>query len=207
MSTHLDRFNKNIQRVDNLCDIFDLVKNTSNRPTVKEADVLRAAVVFLHSAMEDYLRGVLTEYLPEYDNQNLEHIILYQEDVRTNKFSLGMLKKHSNLSVSELIHKSVEQQMSYTSFNNVKDIVGWLKRIGISSIDGTVVNLEQLDTTINRRHKIVHEMDANQQAGSGNHNAASINSQTVKAWRDNIINLINYIEGQLSNFNSDNEAN
>lgn len=71
MSTHLDRFDRNIQRVDNLCNIFQIVKETSNRPTVKEADVLRAAVVFLHSALEDYLRGVLTEYLPLLDSKKL----------------------------------------------------------------------------------------------------------------------------------------
>lgn len=196
MSTHLDRFNRNIQRVDNLCNIFEVVKSTSNRPTVKEADVLRAAVVFLHSAMEDYLRGVLTEYLPERDTKNLENIALYQTDGRPGKFSLGMLKQHSELTVSELIKNSIEEQMRHTSFNDTTDISGWMTRIGISTNDASV-DLAQLNTTITRRHKIVHEVDANQQSGRGFHNAASINLQTVKAWETNVIAFVNLIESQL----------
>ncbi len=196
MSTHLDRFNRNIQRVDNLCGIFEVVKATPNRPTVKEADVLRAAVVFLHSAMEDYLRGVLTEYLPERDTKNLEGIALYQNEGRAAKFSLGTLKPHSELTVSELIKKSIEEQMNHTSFNDTTDIFGWMSRIGITT-NSTDVDLAQLNTTIKRRHKIVHEVDANQQSGRGYHNAASINLQTVKAWESNVICFVNLIESQL----------
>jgi len=196
MSTHLERFDRNIQRVDNLCDIFEFVKATPKRPTVKEADVLRAAVVFLHSAMEDYLRGVLTEYLPELDNRNLENIALFQNDGRPSKFTLGTLKSHSNLTVSELIEKSVEEQMKHTSFNDTSDIAGWLSRISIST-NSNDVDLAQLNVTIKRRHKIVHEVDANQQSGRGYHNAASINLQTVRAWETNVIAFVNLIESQL----------
>lgn len=196
MSAHLDRFDRNIQRVDNLCHIFEVVKDMPNRPTVKEADVLRAAVVFQHSAMEDYVRGVLTEYLPVYDNRNLDNIGLYETDGRATKFTLGMLRAHSELTVSELIQKSVGQQMSYTSFNDTSEIAGWLGRIGISASDPSV-DLSQLNVTIKRRHKIVHEMDANQVTGRGNHNAASINLPTVKAWEANVIAFVNLVESQL----------
>ena len=158
---------------------------------------MRSAVVFLHSAMEDYVRGVLTEYLPAHDNRNLENIGLYETDGRQNKFTLGMLKVHGDLTVSELIQKSVGQQMSYTSFNDTSEIAGWLGRIGISVSDPSV-DLSQLNTTIKRRHKIVHEMDANQVTGRGNHNAASINLPTVKAWKENVIAFVNLIERQLS---------
>ncbi len=196
MSAHLERFDRNIQRVDNLCEIFEIVKATPNRPTVKEADILRSAVVFLHSAMEDYLRGVLTEYLPEHDSKKLENIGLYQTDSRAGKFSLGVLSNYRDLQVSDLIYKSVEQQMSFTSFNDTSDIIAWLNRIGLSAFDPSV-DLAQLNITIKRRHKIVHEMDANQNSGKGNHCAASINHSTVKAWENNVIALVNLIEKQL----------
>ena len=65
MSIHLDRFNRNLARVDSLCGLFEQTKQSTHRATVKEADILRAAVVFLHSALEDYLRGVITEWLPQ----------------------------------------------------------------------------------------------------------------------------------------------
>ena len=64
MSSHLDKFNLNIARVDNLCNLFKTVKESKKRPTVKEGDILRAAVVFLHSALEIYLRCIIAEWLP-----------------------------------------------------------------------------------------------------------------------------------------------
>ena len=60
MSESFNRFDRNIQRVDNLCKLFEQAKASPNRPTVEEADILRAAVVFLHSILEDYLRGILS---------------------------------------------------------------------------------------------------------------------------------------------------
>lgn len=197
MSEIFERFDRNIQRVDNLCNIFSAVKSSPKRPTVKEADVLRAAVVFLHSAMEDYLRSVLTEYLPDHDTKSLDNIALYQNEGRACKFSLGALTAHGHLSVSDLIKKSVEEQMRHTSFNDTNDIAGWLSRININ-INCPSVDLAQLNTTIKRRHKIVHEVDANQMGGRGNHNATSLNLQTVKAWETNVISFVNHIESQLS---------
>ncbi len=199
MSTHFDRFEQNIQRVDNLCNIFNAVKETHNRPTIKEADILRAAVVFLHSAMEDYLRSVLIEHLPKHDAKNLDGVALLENEGRASKFNLGVLKQYSDLSVSELISKSVEEQMRHTSFNDTTDIMGWLGRIGLPT-NTHGIDLSQLNTTIKRRHKIVHEVDANQQSGKGFHSAASINLRTVKAWEKNVIDLINWIESELSNF-------
>ena len=203
MSVHFDRFDRNIQRVDNLCSIFEIVKSTSNRPTVKEADVLRAAIVFLHSALEDYLRGILTELLPVHDTKNLDNIALYQTEGRAAKFSLGALKAYEDLTVSDLIKKSIEEQMHQTSFNDTNDIAGWLNRIGIS-IDDLSVDLAKLNTTIKRRHKIVHEVDANQNSGRGNHNAASINLLTVKSWEENVIAFVNSIEVKINEITSPN---
>ena len=64
MSSHLDRFDQNIARVDNLCNLFETVKESKKRPTVKEGDILRAAVVFLHSALENYLRSTIAYLSP-----------------------------------------------------------------------------------------------------------------------------------------------
>ena len=64
MSGQFDRFKQNIARVDNLCILFETVKESKKRPTVKECVILRAAIEFLPSALEIYLRSVIAECLP-----------------------------------------------------------------------------------------------------------------------------------------------
>lgn len=196
MSEQLTRFDRNIARVDNMCELFEQVKQTPKRPTVKEGDILRAAVVFLHSALEDYLRGVLIDWLPIWgDKKAIDGISLLKSENRAEKFYLGTLLEFSDMKVSELISESVRLHMSRVSFNDVQDIATWVNKIGLTLKD--FHDQEAVNNMIKRRHKIVHETDANQKSGQGNHYAASINVQTVKAWETAVVNLVNEIEKQI----------
>ncbi len=67
MSSNKNVFDNNIQRVDGLCDLYDLLisdKKTNKNKGHYYTDILRAATVFLHSAFEEYYRGVITAWLP-----------------------------------------------------------------------------------------------------------------------------------------------
>ena len=87
MSSHLDRFDQNIARVDNLCNLFETVKESKKRPTVKEGDILRAAVVFLHSALENYLRSTIAEWLPKKgDKKAIDGISLPHQKIVPKSF-------------------------------------------------------------------------------------------------------------------------
>lgn len=196
MSESFNRFDRNIQRVDNLCNLFEQAKASPKRPTVKEADILRAAVVFLHSALEDYLRGILSDLLPQIgDEAAINGIALIDTQDRAEKFYMGKLLPYKDKTVASLISDSVRQHMKKVSFNDVTDIASWLKKISVSLND--FHDHDSVNTMIKRRHKIVHEADNNQNSGQGNHFAASINLQTVKAWETSVVNLVNSIEAQL----------
>ena len=54
---------------------------------------------------------------------------------------------------------------------------------------------------IKRRHKIVHETDANQIFGSGNHSATSINKPTTEAWKKDVLIFVRYIEDAITSEN------
>lgn len=199
MSEQLTRFNRNMERVDGLCTLFERVKETRKRPTVKEGDILRAAVVFLHSALEDYLRGILAEWLPtKGDKDAIDGIALLNCANRPEKFFLGTLLNYSNMPVGELIARSVRQYMFRVSFNDMSDIIQWIKKIGLS-LD-SFHDQGSVNTMINRRHRIVHETDANQDSGHGNHYAASINIPTVKAWKTVVTNMVNELEQQIASW-------
>lgn len=133
MSVHLDRFNRNLARVDSLCALFEQTKQSTHRATVKEADILRAAVVFLHSALEDYLRGVITEWLPyKGDVKALDKIALLGTEGRAEKFGLGSLLNYRDKQITDLLSESVEQQMQKVSFNDFTAIDHWAEKIGLN---------------------------------------------------------------------------
>ena len=197
MSNHFDRFDQNIARVDNLCNLFETVKESKNRPTVKEGDILRAAVVFLHSALENYLRSVIAEWLPKKgDKRAIDGISLPTSESRAEKFMLGALLDFSEQKVSDLISAAVQKHMSRISFNDYTDICSWLGKIEIDL--SAFKEQELINNMIKRRHKIVHETDAHQKGGQGNHYATSINMRTVKAWENATINLVNEVEKQIT---------
>lgn len=197
MSEHLVRFDRNIRRVDNLCTLFERAKESPRRPSITEADILRAAVVFLHSSFEDYFRGVLSQWLPiKGDEKALDKISLLNSENRAEKFPLGTLKAFEDMTVAELISKSIQQHMQRVSFNNMTDICTWGKKIGLDFDEFS--EKELVNNMIGRRHKIVHEADANQSSGKGNHQAASINITTVRAWESATINLVSVIDAQIT---------
>ena len=196
MSEHYVRFCRNIGRVDSLKELFERAKKTPGHPTVKEADILRAAVVFLHSALEDYFRGVLSQWIPIRGNEKtLDSISLLGTEGRVEKFLLGSLKAHSQMKVSDLVTESVRQHLQKVSFNNYTDICSWARKIGLDL--GEFHDQELINNMIKRRHMIVHEADANQSSGRGNHKAASINSSTVSAWETATTNLVKIVEKQI----------
>lgn len=196
MSQHFDRFNGNIARVDNLNLLFEHAKETKKRPTVKEADILRASVVFLHSALEDYLRAVLIERIPIVgDKGTIDGIALPDNDGRPKQFLLGQLLQYRAQTVDALINDAVARHMQRVSFNDTTDICSWMQKVSIST-DGFAA-YEKLNNMIVRRHKIVHEADTNPQLGRGYHHATSINLATVSAWRDAVVTFVSYIDEQL----------
>jgi len=196
MSNHIDRFNKNIERVNNLNELFRVAKNTRKRPTIKEADILRASVVFLHSALEDYIRGILIDLLPLGDKTVLNGISLVGMDGRAEKFHLGALKDYENDTVKFLIKASVKEHMLRVSFNDTTELSSWLRKIHID-LSG-FHQFDNINKMIQRRHKIVHEADTNPTTGRGNHSVTSININTVCAWLEAVQNLVNVIEVQTT---------
>ena len=199
MSDKFDRFANNIERVKNLNKLFKIVKSTHNRHTVKETDILRASVVFLHSALEDYVRSIIIDKLPLVaDKQTLNSISLVGNEGRNEKFYLGELMVHSDLTINQLIQASVREHMSKTSFNNYTDLVSWLRKIHIDISSFQSDKIEKINNMIKRRHKIVHEVYTNPMSGKGHHCAQPIGLPTVNAWIETVENLVKIIDSKYN---------
>jgi hypothetical protein len=88
---HLDRVTANLTRVDLLVHLAE----ETLPPTlsaVHKQDLLRAAVVFLHATLEDFLRYVASPYLPQGSEDSLNDIPLVGiRDRPENKWARGLL--------------------------------------------------------------------------------------------------------------------
>lgn len=66
MSAYKDVFDRNIDRVKCLCALYNSLKTNAIKESkgYKFTDILRSAIVFLHSSFEEYFRNVLRGVLP-----------------------------------------------------------------------------------------------------------------------------------------------
>jgi len=192
---------KNFNRVQNLIEIYEqITPSRKGRKPVKSLDMLRVTIVLLHATLEDYLRSIMKIKLPEMEGKSLSGIPLYirNDSFGTNpKFTLEELCKHKELSVEELIEKSVNQYLDRQSFNNVKEISGALERIGVVVTDDMRLHFDSLNTMILRRHSIVHQADREKRSGQGYHEAKSVTILKVKKWMRGVDEFMSEIAKQI----------
>lgn len=196
MSNDYDWFLGNLSRVKNLMLIYAANKNTPKRPTIKESDILRAAVVFLHSAFEDYYRATITNLLVKSsNNEALKEIsLLGSKHKRAGNFTLLDLCPHRSMTVDDFIGSSIKQHMKKVSFNDYTDIAYWAKVVGIDL--STISEQSIIIAMVKRRHQIVHELDSNKNLGRGNHRSCPIGLQVVESWYEATENLVKVIDAE-----------
>ena len=140
-----ERTLENINRVRNLVKIYERIKDDKSE---HNTDVLRAAVVLLHAALEDCLRSLSYSKLP---------FALPSELHKTEyKIQLGRVAEYREKTVDELIKDVVFEYLGRATYNSSGDISKALKSLAITS---EKFDLSQLDTAIKRRHGIVHRAD------------------------------------------------
>lgn len=183
-----ERFSENIARVRNLSDIYttNLAGAGAGRRGHSKTDVLRAAVVLLHAALEDLLRSLSYWKLPAAHPDVLAKIPL-STVAPAAKFSLGDLAAHRGKSVEDVITESVNGYLERSNYNNVEEVTRFLASVGV---DVASVNMwfPKMTEVMQRRHLIVHRADRDETGGSGNHSVRSIGSAQLKKW-------INAVEG------------
>ena len=144
------------------------------------SDILRSAVVFLHAALEDFLRSLLEWKLPSAHASSLKDIPLAGKKPRSS-FTLGDLARFRGSSVDALIALSVADHLERSNFNNPGEVASVLESIGCTR---SLLNpyRDKLGPMMKRRHWIVHRADRNNATGSGHHAALGLKRATVETW-------------------------
>lgn len=177
------RLEENLGRVRNLISIYEthLQASGSGRRGHLKTDVLRAATVFLHAAMEDFLRGLAYWKLPEADSSVIDGIAIVGCDGRPKKFFLGELVQHRGKTVDELIRASVDEHLERSNYSNTRELATFLAAIGIA-VPEVNNRFDDLDGLMARRHQIVHRADRDETGGQGHHKVRSIGLNTLNKW-------------------------
>lgn len=190
-------FDRNIERVCSLRKMYNSLKtdNIKEGKDYKFTDILRAAVVLLHSSFEEYYRSVLGYILPKICTEdNLKNMSFLGSDGNHKaKITLGELIKLREKTVDQLITESIQETLNFTSFNNYQDIVSWSGKIKIDLCG--FKEQEKLDNLIQRRHKIVHEADKAKK--DDKYALTPIRDDTVEEWINVVCGLVELINEEV----------
>jgi hypothetical protein len=183
-----ERFRVNLDRVQDVVILYDRVTGPSpGRPSVQESELLRVAVVFLHAALEDLLRGLAEWRLPAASADVLSQIPFAGGDGRRTTLTLGDLVSYRGQLVEEVVSMSVIAYLRRSSYNTTDDIARLMGQIGLTQearkrLMGA--RAADLSVIMSRRHQIAHRLDRNEVSGRGHHAATSLGRTTVERWID-----------------------
>jgi hypothetical protein len=154
------RFLTNLQRANRLYLVTTLGQMDSLEGFFRIGDdVCRSSVVFLHAALEDYLRSVGNHRLPFASKEVINEIPLVSlEGVHPNKFLLGELLPYRNIVVGEVVAESVKKHLLRRSFTSYDEVRSFIAKIQLDSAPFEQYR-DAIDQMMKRRHKIVHESD------------------------------------------------
>jgi RiboL-PSP-HEPN len=184
LSLARQRMEKNLERVANLLAMHAAIKSDSDsRLRSQSTDILRAAVVFLHAALEGTVRDVGAVCLPEGSDSVLNEIPLasLSSHGRPEKFFLGALVHFKGQTVDAVIEHSVNEYLQRKTYNSARDLTEFLRLARIAKSD-VKANLSTLGEMMQRRHDIVHQGDRRKNKRSGRLYSVAISRRQVSRW-------------------------
>jgi hypothetical protein len=180
----LDQFMKNMERSQFLVDLYNTVaKDFPDSKGIHATDILRASVVFMHAALEDFIRSLMITTFPFADREHLDQIPLsgLSRTGRAEKFFLGELVRFKGVSVADVIQQSVREHVARRTFNNRGDILLVVNALGLREQDVAKV-LPKIEAMLYRRHQIVHHADKPVPEDQQWIRATSLSPRHVSSW-------------------------
>lgn len=152
----------------------------------KRADLLGAAIVFLHATLEEYLRLVAIQEWVKLDKEKLQSVIKQYNRLGNKNVKLSLLeivdfrdKTFESVLVDE-IQAFLYQGMS---FNSLEEIQAFLKTVNISLSDlASELGQETIDNVsalIYKRHLVAHQA-----------NCSNLDTDQVIVWGKSLMKLL-----------------
>ncbi|MDX9723981.1 MAG: hypothetical protein RBU37_24740 [Myxococcota bacterium] len=179
-----ERFRANLNRVTKLVELFKEHASGRGRAAVAETDVLRAAVVLLHAALEDLLRSIEEILLPTMPPETFDGWKLSLPSTprsQKERFTLKELLEFREKTVDEVLVLAIQQYLAHSNYNSFGELAAAVKRVGLN-VTPLRPHQPDLDAMMQRRHWIAHRADRNVRAGRGQHAAQHLADSTVAKW-------------------------
>ena len=145
-------------------------------------ELLRAIVVLNHAYLEDFLRTLGREVLPDRGEAALSDVPLAKSGGRKEKFHLGSLSQFMGYTVDDVINESVAEYLDKRSFSNSGEIISFLESLGIKLNAKAKKQVLQIGRMIQRRHQIVHRADRVTRSGKLEPQLQTIGARRVVSW-------------------------
>lgn len=202
---HVLRYSQNLSRVNGMIDLHQAFEEMVQRAVAdgnvlkddapNPDDVLRLAVVLLHSAFEDTLRSMTSRHFKLDDPDLLEKkkIRISVKGESIERLTLGGLASLGEKTAAELVRESVDAWLSTKSFSNLADVTSVLQCMGLN-VESLRPLIEPLVPMMQRRHRIVHNADRRADATpSAKNSASAISKSDVATWKAAVEKFINQL--------------
>ena len=182
-------FYQNIERVDTLVGAALFFEsedddNANSSDNAAASDILRAAVVFLHSALEEVIRNLFQHRLPYVNPENLNKIPFHDHEPshRPKGILLGELQRYSGVYIKNIIFHSINNYVDTLNINSSTHLVQCLQLAEVDH-EQFVDFYPSLDSLMKRRHQIVHQMDRSNTLDPLDAPVNKIKQEMVANWR------------------------
>jgi hypothetical protein len=176
--TYLGHIKEGLERANALIAVADGLTDQS-----RAQDVLRAVVVLNHAYLEDALRTLASQLLPEAGEEALNEIPLASSGsvAHAQKFHLGKLVQHKGKTVDGVIRESITQHLDRATYNDTTQISQQLDTLGFKIEDHNTY-FPTIQQMMQRRHQIVHRGDRAKATDSDTYAPQPVDRQQVVTW-------------------------
>jgi RiboL-PSP-HEPN len=189
---YVERLHENMARVLGLVQFYSSLRGSLYDDPKTVDDILRAAVVFAHATLEDFLRTLAGNLLPYAGENVLAAIPLKGLGSRAEKFSLGRLSQFRSQTVQQVIEASISAHLERSNYNDVDEITRLLNDLGL---EGTSAKeyYSSLAELMTRRHQIVHRADVVEPQGKATRDIQHIEGTQVLEWITAVVGFVEKI--------------
>jgi hypothetical protein len=186
-------YEKNIASVLELIKIYRERTNKQGAKSESNVDILRAAVVFIHSSFESYYRqavaiGVISR-LKSNDMADMDKL----------KFNVSAkeLYKASAVGLPAALDGAVDAELETQSFGSYKRIREYAAHAGFDLKGFPQEKSDVLNAMIQRRHAIVHDADRVKERDKWQKAKEKLSDTDVQGWLAATDDFVHVIETQL----------
>jgi hypothetical protein len=179
-----DEFQQNTDRVKNLILAFEMLEENNIGDSETRKDILRAAVVFMHSTLEEIIRNLFIGLLPDGKQEHLDKIPFVGHEVRRSKgILLGHLRDFREIFLGNIILESIKKYVDSLNINNTTQLSTLFEMVEIP-IESLRQYFPELESLMTRRHQIVHQMDRRNELDPQTEPVTNIELNTVIDWKN-----------------------